>query len=458
MSPTDGMTVINPLGLAFTLFMGFLIVVLPRRYAPVPVIILTCFMTLGLRIVVLGLDFTMMRILILFGGFRIAIREGFFSLKLNVIDKVVLAWVVSGILTYIILWQTSGAFIYRLGYAYNAIGLYFLFRYLVRGLDDVQRAYRILALFMIPLALLMVMEYVTGENPYVIFGQGDAIARVREGNLRCQGPFAHPILAGTFGASAFPLLVGLWWQQGWNRLLAVLGIVSSIIIVLTSGSSTPVLAYGAGFVALSMWPLRRHMRLIRWGLFFMIIGLHVVMKAPVWWIIARVAVFGGSTGYHRAFLIDQAITRLGEWWLIGTKTTAHWGFLLVDVTNQYIRVGVDGGLVTLVLFVIIIALCFRGIGQKIRSFKIPSFPSQIWLWTMGAALFSHTAGFFSISYFDQNIVTWYLLLATISTLSAIPNLESESSGTLVPKGEGNQPNDGDRSFSVAITEQQLRSD
>jgi ABC-type Mn2+/Zn2+ transport system permease subunit len=39
------------------------------------------------------------------------------------------------------------------------------------------------------------------------------------------------------------------------------------------------------------------------------------------------------------------------------------------------------------------------------------------LWAMGAALFAHAVTFISVSYFDQNFVNWYLLLAIIGTLT-----------------------------------------
>ena len=53
---------INPLGLAFTLLMGVLLIALPRRYALVPVIMLTCFMTMGQSVIVMGFHFNMIRI------------------------------------------------------------------------------------------------------------------------------------------------------------------------------------------------------------------------------------------------------------------------------------------------------------------------------------------------------------------------------------------------------------
>lgn len=89
--------------------------------------------------------------------------------------------------------------------------------------------------------------------------------------------------------------------------------------------------------------------------------------------------------------------------------------MLADVTNQYLAVGFGGGLVTMLLFILIIVLCFRAVGIAVRrTAGIESFSTRFCVWALGASLFAHALGFLSISYFDQNGVMWYLLLAMIS--------------------------------------------
>jgi hypothetical protein len=176
------------------------------------------------------------------------------------------------------------------------------------------------------------------------------------------------------------------------------------------------MAYFAGILGLCMWPLRKNMRAIRWSLLVTLLALHLVMKAPVWFLVGRVGVFGGSTGYHRALLIDRAIANLGEWWLVGTKSTASWAEGLFDVTNQYVIEGANGGLLTMFLFIMIIASGFQGVGRSVRAMEdVEPRRDQLCVWAMGAALLAHTVTYMSTSYFDQNIVNWYLLLAMISS-------------------------------------------
>lgn len=426
---TDGTTFISPLGLAFTVFMGVLMLALPRRYALAPVIILSCYMTMGERVMIGPFNFTMIRILLLLGWLRLVTRREIHGLKLNSIDKAVVLWVVSSLIMHTLLWQSSQEFINRLGVLYDTVGLYFMFRYLLRGLDDILQVLGMLAVFLAPLAAFMVLEKMTGRNAFYLFGGVPEFTEIRDGVLRCQGPFGHPILAGTFGATSFPLCMGLWWQGRITKIVAVIGIASCLIIIITSGSSGPVLAGVAALVGMAMWGTRRYMRQIRWGIVLSLIGLHLYMKDPVWFLIARMDVFSASTGWHRAFLIDRAIANFGDWWLVGTKSTAAWSEDLFDVTNAYILEGANGGLVTMILFITIIVLCFSGVGKAIRAFSAERSTQLLW-WTAGSALLAHAVTYLSVSYFDQNIVVWFLLLALISTSTAL--VPSPGNATAIP--------------------------
>jgi len=416
--PTDNITYISLLGVGFTALMCFLLLSLPRKWALVPVIILICYMTMGERVIVVGLNFTMIRILTLVGWIRILIRGELKSVKLNPIDKTLIWFAISGMAIYVLQWQTFDAVKYEFGQVYNALGMYFLFRFLVRDMDDCLRVFKIAAVFIIPLAASMVVERMTGRNAFAEFGGVSPITGIRDGVLRCQGPFAHPVLAGTFGATLFPLFVGLWRSKG-HKLLSFLAILSSGAMVLTSGSSGPVGTLLAGLLALGCWPHRKHMSTIRSGILVAVVGLEIVMKAHVWFLMARVGVFSGSTGHHRAYLIDRALANFADWWLLGTRSTVAWDeyYNLFDITNQYLVYGADGGLITMLLFILVIVRCFGAVGLTVRALDEKSRELQFCVWALGAVLFSHVVTFLSVSYFDQNFVNWYLLLAMISTAS-----------------------------------------
>ena len=201
-----------------------------------------------------------------------------------------------------------------------------------------------------------------------------------------------------------------------RRPAAALGAASALTVIATTGSSGPLIAAAIGLVALALWRLREHMRAIRWSLGLTLLALHLVMAAPVWFLLARMAVFGGSTGYHRAILIDHAIDHFSDWWLIGTKTTADWGYYMFDVTNQYVLIGVQGGLV------LAAAVprddrrgvrCGRSRGAHVGASSGATTAARLGL---RGSLLVHAVNYISVPYFDQNIVVWYLLLAMIATL------------------------------------------
>lgn len=413
--------------------MGGSILFLPRRFALIPVIATCCYMTLGQQIVVATLNFSALRLILLFGWIRLLIRHEFFPLKLNQIDKLIIAWIVSSIVTYTLLWQTTGAFINRVGFAYDAIGTYFLFRFLIRDYNEIDYTIKMIAFIILPLALEMLVESSTGRNAFAIFGGVPEITVIRGGRLRCQGPFIHPILAGTLGATLIPLYLGGWIRKEKMRLISSLGIISSSIIVVTSSSSGPLTSAIYGIAAMLIWPFRRHMRAIRWGIFFFLASLSIFMKAPIWYLMARLGNIIGGGGWHRSYLIDQAIRYLDEWWIIGTKVTAHWmPYALeqyptrADITNQYLAEGVNGGLLTMILFILIIVFCFKGIGRALKNNEEESFDIRMTIWSMGAVLFAHTLSFLSVSYFDQIRVFWYLLLAMIAVVTSMSYTTTDS--------------------------------
>jgi hypothetical protein len=418
MYATDNTTFINGIGISFALLMIVLMLTLPRRYAMLPVVAMVCFMTMGQRLLIFDLNFTLIRLLLLFGLLRVFARGEVQRSPMNGVDRMMLWWVLSSVVAYTLLWQTSEAFVNRLGLAYDALGLYFLFRVLVRDVDDIRCVVRQFAWMVLPLAACMLVEKTSGQNPFAVLGGVPVETLVREGVLRCQGPFAHPILAGAFGSALLPLFVGMWWQ-GQQRPLALMGVVSAGTIAVTAGSSGPLMAATVGLIGLCMWPLRAHMRGVRWALLLGLLVLHMAMDAPVWFILARVGIFGGSTGYHRAILIDHAVHQFPNWWLVGTESTASWGYYMFDVTNQYVLIGVQGGIVTLLLFVGIIKRCFGAVGQAVHGWSDAQVSNQKLAWAMGASLLVHAVNYISVPYFDQNIVNWYLLLAMIATAGSV---------------------------------------
>ena len=165
-----------------------------------------------------------------------------------------------------------------------------------------------------------------------------------------------------------------------------------------------------------MFLMRYQMREVRWGIALTLTFLHMIKERPVWSLIARASAVGGGTGWHRYKLIDAFVQRFHEWWLVGTTSTAHWGWGLQDVTNQYVLEGVRGGLVALILFLAIIVLAFQGVGRVWRLCRHDPYRLAL-SWALGVSLFVHSMNFLGVSYFGQIHIAWYLVLGMIGSMS-----------------------------------------
>jgi len=412
-----GNTFVTPLGLAIFIAASLLILVLPRKYAVVPFLLAGILLPLSQDLVIGGLHFMLLRLLILMGWVRVlgaAILSGQNPLPnpMNKIDKVFLLWAVMNALTYVILWGAMGALIVKLGFLYTALGSYFLLRYLIRDREDVIRAIKILAILCVVIAPLMVAEHVTDRNRFAILG-AHLLSEIRNGRVRAQGPFGHPIIAGTFAAMLLPLFAGLWWQGKGYRLVAALGVAASTAMVISSSSSTPVMTYLVGLLALCLWSWRDKMRFLRRGLVASLLLLQCCMKVPIWFLIAKVSALTGGTGWHRSELIDQFVRHFGEWWLVGTTQNAFWGLDMWDSINGYVNAGTEGGLITFVLFISLLVYGYKRIGGG-RKLAADNPKHERLIWAIGCCLFANTVALFGITYFDQSVVGWYAVLVMIS--------------------------------------------
>lgn len=169
------------------------------------------------------------------------------------------------------------------------------------------------------------------------------------------------------------------------------------------------------------------MRMVRWALAGVLVLLHMLMKAPVWYLYARLADVLGGSGWHRSELIDQTIGHFNEWWLMGTRRTIHWMDApnpsnpdMVDITNWFVGQAVNGGMLTLILFVLVIVRAFQILGLKLRSSLVQDSFQEKFVWGLGVSLFAHILSFTSVAYFDQIVFFWFLLLAMTACLRSNP--------------------------------------
>ena len=281
----------------------------------------------------------MLRILIVAYFARVMIRGEFRSIGWNRLDTAMLLWSICGTAVTSLAHGSLPVLVNRLGWSFDMLGIYFIGRFLIRSWSDVKFVASALAVLSLPVAILFAVEWATAHNIFSIFGGVPAETVVRAGRLRCQGAFAHPILAGTFWAACLPLI---WTLRKDKNFLMRLGTIGCLFIVAACSSSTPILSVLVAVTGVALFPWRRHRTKMWVGLFVLLMSLHAVMKAPVWSLMARVDLTGGSTGWHRYQLFDAFVKNFSKWYLLGEPDPLSWGvWVMRDVDECVRRHGID---------------------------------------------------------------------------------------------------------------------
>lgn len=409
-------TMLNPVMALAMLVVIALILALPRNKVIVA-FLLGCFTIPIQQVVVLGgQHFTAVRILIIAALIRRAFsaRNKFLG-GLNGVDRAAILWAVSLEVLLSLQWMEMQVFIHNLGDLLDMLGGYLVVRFFVPDGDTVRRAIRTLAVICIIQGACMLNEQISHFNVFGYVGGLGPWLTIRDGKIRSEGALGC-ISAGAFAGALIPLFLWLWTERK-NRGLAYAGIAGATAMVFTSNSSTSLLALAASALAVLLWPLRKYTTLIRRGFALTLIGLHLVMKGPVWALITRVDVIGSSSGYHRYYLVDNCIRHFSDWWLLGYKHYDRWGFDMFDLCNQFVVQAVTGGLLALAIYIAIFSRCFGAIGRARK--RVEGNRRHEWfLWCLGSALFSVVVAHFGINYPAMMEIGLFTLWVCISVTAS----------------------------------------
>ncbi|NNE19576.1 MAG: hypothetical protein HKN10_13965 [Myxococcales bacterium] len=220
-----------------------------------------------------------------------------------------------------------------------------------------------------------------------------------------------------------------------------LGTIGSLFIVAACASSTPVLSVliaGTG-VALFRW--RRHRTRMWLGLLALLMSLHVVMEAPVWHLMARADFTGGSTGWHRYKIFDAFVENFSEWYLVGEPDPLSWGvWEMRDVTNMYIAQGLNGGLLGLIAFLLVLIFAWGNVGRALNTRSVARSLKHQWIsWCIGVAIFLHAVTFLGVGYFGQMRVILCVQLALASCVYVFARRDSSKQRAKKPVLEAQRP-------------------
>lgn len=413
---------LNPVGLLFLIVASLALLVVPRRWALVPLLVSACYMTIGQGTEIIGFNFQFIRLVLLAGIVRVFVRrERPRGLMLSM-DWAFVAWGGWMILSSAFHKNPAATLQFHLGLVYNGLGFYFLIRCLCQTEEEIRKTLQVTGWLLVPVALAMLYEQASLHNIFSVFGGVPDVPMIREGLARAQGPFAHPVLAGTVGGVCIPLMIVIWRS---HPVSARIGVAACLGMVVASGSSGPWFSVISGLFALVVWRWRHWTREMRIAAVVGYLLLELVMNDPAYYIITRVKLIGSSTAYHRAALIEAGLTHFKEWWFAGTDYTRHWMPTGVswspdqaDITNYYLGQGVKGGLLLMLLFICILWIGFRYVGQIQRLWSNEPAKRRFLVWSLGASLFAHVASCLGVGYFDQSVLFLYLTLALIANIRA----------------------------------------
>lgn len=416
----------NVAALIFLIVAAGSVVLLPRRWAPIPLLVSCCYMTLGQGIHLGPLTLPVFRLVLAAGFVRVVLRGERPAGGINAIDKLIVVWALWMIFAgFFHEWNPGSGPIYASGFAFNVLLVYFLTRAWCESLADLMAVLRTVAWLLIPVAAAMVTEHVLQKEYFGLLfgGESDGSVIWRDGKIRARGPFAHPILAGTVGAVCFPLMIGLWRQY---RLSALVGMAACLTMVTASSSSGPLMSLFIGILGLFMWSHRRWLRTVRWALVGAYLCAEVLMSRPAYYLMSKFDLTGSSTGWHRSRLIEAAIENFSDWWLFGTDYTFHWIGIAVDeagrhsdIVNYYLWFGVIGGFPAMLLLIAMIWRAFVWVGTIVANDPAEFREHRFMIWCLGSGLLAHTVTSLSVSYMDQSLTFFWLNIAAISSMHSI---------------------------------------
>ncbi len=415
----------NFTALAFLIISVTALMALPRKWAPIPLLASCCYMTIGQGIELGPVSLPVYRIVLAVGLLRVIVRRETIVGGTNTIDKLIVAWAGWMIFaSFFHEWRPGSGPVYASGFVFNVTLVYFLTRVWCSDLSELMAVLRIVGWLLVPVAVAMLAEHMLERNYFgMLFGGVSDDVYVRDGRIRAQGPFAHPLLAGTVGAVCFPLMIGIWRRY---RISATMGMVACVAIVLASTSSGPLMSLLLGMGALLMWFRRSLLRAARWAVIGAYVSAELLMTRPAYYLISKIDLTGSSTGWHRSRLIESAFAHLSEWWLFGTDYTVHWMGIAVDdagrhsdITNYYLWIGVIGGFPAMLLLIAILWRAFTWVGRSVRKAPDTLREQRFMIWCLGAGLFAHACTSLSMGYPDQSMMFFWLNVGAISSMYSV---------------------------------------
>ena len=411
-----GTNIVHPL--AFTMFALATIwtFVVPRRYVVWALLFIACFISPAQRFAFLSVDFHFARAIEIVILARILLLGDIKGINLRAIDYLVFGSTCVVILCSAVR-QGGAYFLPEMGRALDGAAIYLIGRAYIRSCKDLRSVLLGAVIAAIPVTIGFVIEKSTSRNYFSIFGGVPEVTVVRDGKLRAQGAFTHPIIAGVFWAALTPLFFAILISKAKTLSGYFVGFVGTTCAILASfmtASSTPIAGLLIAVVGWLTFPLRYQLRTIRWTILVVCLFLHLISQNGLHAIVfTKVNFISGSTGYHRYMLIDGAIKNFFDWAPLGNRGVLY-NRNFIDITNDFLMTGLNGGITALALKIAAIILAFGAIGRAMRAAENRS--DLLLLYGLGVSLLVVVISMTAVSMFHQGEISVYLTMGMAASL------------------------------------------
>ena len=410
---------VHPLALLIFVLAAIWIFVGPSNKITWSVIAIACLVSVAQRISVLTLDFDFIRAIGTLGLIRILVYGELRTIKPNLGDKLILGYVTTLIGCSLINGGLSEATT-RGGLCLSYFSIYWIGRSSIRTVQDLKLMLTFIGVVLIPVAIFMTIEKLTGRNYFSIFGGISTLTAMRDGKLRAQGGFTHPIIAGVFFAGLAPIAFGviLSKAKGLPSLLAGwITLILSLVVILMTASSTPVAGFLIGVMSWCTFKIRWHLKTYLYVLGFMAVVVHFVANNGLHGVLfTKIDFTGSSTGYHRYMLVQGMLDNIPNWVVTGSPG-AKYNKAFRDITNMYVLSALTGGLLALVLQIMMVIQALKGCVASVR--KAITRQDLVISYGLGCGLVVMIASFTAVSCYGEGIVPFYLLVGGAISLGQV---------------------------------------
>jgi hypothetical protein len=314
----------------------------------------------------------------------------------------------------------------RAGFVMDTWFAYLAARYIITDKGKLISVIKCVSIVLVPMAILGCIEALTGWQPFVPLRQfrpwnpttGEIVKQVRWGLTRAVGPFSHPILFGGNFAMFVPLIYALRHEKNNWRNLAYIFSVIFITGALSSMSSGPWVMIIIVLFCLFMERFRKWSMPMLKFFIFACIFVQIFSNRNFYHVLASYASMLGGAGWHRAKLIDVAVSHFGQWWLAGYgNKDPGWGYYLgmtwTDVTNEYILAGVRYGIAGVIALCWVLYTAFTSLITAYKKEQQPYMKSLYW--ALGSLLFAVMFVWMSVNFFGQLVPIFYCCLGMIGS-------------------------------------------